>query len=430
MFRRIIAATMIGALALTTGCGLHNPFTSKAEPVTYESVAQSELSPEEKVDKLVANMSDADKVGQLLMIGIHGKTLNDDAKFMLNEYRVGGIILFDRNMESKDQVKSLITDINKTGKSAGLTPLFIGIDQEGGAVARMEDQLIKVPPAEELGKEPIEQAVSLAKQSGTELKDLGFNINFAPVADLGLTYGRSFSTNPDDVVRYASAVGKAYDEAGLWYSYKHFPGIGKTDVDLHADTSVVPVSKETLLNEDTKVFVDLIKQSKPNTYAIMVSHAMYPQIDADHPSSISKAIITDWLRKDMGYNGVVVTDDMDMGALAKHYTFGDMAVQKTEPFSGGEKALTAMSLVFALFSLNPAPFCLLDEVDAPLDDANTSRFCNLVKEMSAQTQFLYISHNRLTMEMAEQLVGVTMQEKGVSRVVAVDIKQALEMAEP
>ena len=327
MFRRFVAATMIGALALTTGCGLHNPFTSKAEPVTYDSVAQSELSPEQKVDKLVANMSDADKVGQLMMIGIHGKSLNDDAKFMLNEYRVGGIILFDRNMESKDQVKTLISDINKAGKSAGLTPLFLGIDQEGGAVARMEDQLIKVPPAEELGKEPIEQAVSLAKQSGTELKDLGFNINFAPVADLGLTYGRSFSTNPDDVVRYASAVGKAYDEAGLWYSYKHFPGIGKTDVDLHADTSVVPVSKETLLNEDTKVFVDLIKQSKPNTYAIMVSHAMYPQIDPDHPSSLSKAIITDWLRKDMGYNGVVVTDDMDMGALAKHYTFGDMAVQ-------------------------------------------------------------------------------------------------------
>ena len=97
--------------------------------------------------------------------------------------------------------------------------------------------------------------------------------------------------------------------------------------------------------------------------------------------------------------------------------------------SGGEKALTAMSLVFALFSLNPAPFCLLDEVDAPLDDANTTRFCNLVKEMSAQTQFLYISHNRLTMEMAEQLIGVTMQEKGVSRIVAVDIKQALQMAE-
>lgn len=327
MFRRFVAATMIGALALTTGCGLHNPFTSKAEPVTYESVAQSELSPEQKVDKLVAKMSDADKVGQLLMIGIHGTTLNDDAKFMLNEYRVGGIILFDRNMESKDQVKTLITDINKAGKSAGLTPLFLGIDQEGGAVARMDDKLIKVPPAEEVGKMPVEQAVSLAKQSGAELKDLGFNINFAPVADLGLTYGRSYSTSPDEVVRYAGAVGKAYDEAGLWYSYKHFPGIGKTDVDLHADTSIVPVSKETLLSEDTKVFIDLIKQSKSNTYTIMVSHAMYPQIHPDHPASLSKAIITDWLRKDIGYNGVVVTDDMDMGALANHYTFGDMAVQ-------------------------------------------------------------------------------------------------------
>ncbi|HRL01779.1 MAG TPA: chromosome segregation protein SMC, partial [Vitreoscilla sp.] len=96
--------------------------------------------------------------------------------------------------------------------------------------------------------------------------------------------------------------------------------------------------------------------------------------------------------------------------------------------SGGEKALTAMSLVFALFSLNPAPFCLLDEVDAPLDDANTSRFCRLVEQMSQHTQFLYISHNRLTMEMAEQLIGVTMQEKGVSRIVEVDIKQALELA--
>ncbi len=98
--------------------------------------------------------------------------------------------------------------------------------------------------------------------------------------------------------------------------------------------------------------------------------------------------------------------------------------------SGGEKALTAISLVFAMFQLNPAPFCLLDEVDAPLDDTNTERFCNLVKKMSQQTQFLFISHNKITMEMSNQLVGVTMQEQGVSRVVAVDINEALKMREP
>ena len=97
--------------------------------------------------------------------------------------------------------------------------------------------------------------------------------------------------------------------------------------------------------------------------------------------------------------------------------------------SGGEKALTAIALVFALFQLNPAPFCLLDEVDAPLDDTNTGRFCDLVKRMAAQTQFLFISHNKISMEMAEQLVGVTMPESGVSRVVAVDIDQALRMRE-
>ncbi len=97
--------------------------------------------------------------------------------------------------------------------------------------------------------------------------------------------------------------------------------------------------------------------------------------------------------------------------------------------SGGEKALTAISLVFSLFQLNPAPFCLLDEVDAPLDDSNTLRFCDLVKRMSAQTQFLFISHNKISMEMAQQLIGVTMPESGVSRVVAVDIDEALRIRE-
>ena len=97
--------------------------------------------------------------------------------------------------------------------------------------------------------------------------------------------------------------------------------------------------------------------------------------------------------------------------------------------SGGEKALTAIALVFAIFQLNPAPFCLLDEVDAPLDDANTERYAKLVKSMSSQTQFLFISHNKIAMEMAQQLIGVTMQEQGVSRIVAVDMESALGFAE-
>jgi chromosome segregation protein len=97
--------------------------------------------------------------------------------------------------------------------------------------------------------------------------------------------------------------------------------------------------------------------------------------------------------------------------------------------SGGEKALTAMSLVFSIFQLNPAPFCMLDEVDAPLDDHNTSRLCELVKKMSEQSQFVFITHNKITMEIANQLLGVTMQEPGVSRIVAVDIDAAMKLTE-
>ena len=98
--------------------------------------------------------------------------------------------------------------------------------------------------------------------------------------------------------------------------------------------------------------------------------------------------------------------------------------------SGGEKALTAIALVFAIFQLNPAPFCLLDEVDAPLDDANTERYTKLVSSMAKETQFLFISHNKIAMQMAEQLIGVTMQEQGVSRIVAVDMESAVGLAAP
>jgi chromosome segregation protein len=96
--------------------------------------------------------------------------------------------------------------------------------------------------------------------------------------------------------------------------------------------------------------------------------------------------------------------------------------------SGGEKALTAIALVFSIFQLNPAPFCMLDEVDAPLDDANVGRYARMVKEMAERVQFIFITHNKITMEMADQLMGVTMHEPGVSRLVSVDVDEAAELA--
>ena len=96
--------------------------------------------------------------------------------------------------------------------------------------------------------------------------------------------------------------------------------------------------------------------------------------------------------------------------------------------SGGEKALSSIVLVFSFFSLNPAPFCILDEIDAPLDDFNTSRFINMVEEMSEKVQFIFVTHNKISMEKSKHLMGVTMQEPGVSRLVSVDVDEALKMA--
>ncbi len=120
-------------------------------------------------------------------------------------------------------------------------------------------------------------------------------------------------------------------------------------------------------------------------------------------------------------------DLLDTGITVTARPPGKKNVNITQ-LSGGEKALTAVALVFSIFELNPAPFCMLDEVDAPLDDTNVGRFCNLVKEMSSSVQFIYISHNKLAIEMAEQLQGVTMREPGVSRLVTVDIEEAKSMA--
>ncbi len=130
-----------------------------------------------------------------------------------------------------------------------------------------------------------------------------------------------------------------------------------------------------------------------------------------------------------GQASLVMTgeDLLDTGITVTARPPGKKNVNITQ-LSGGEKALTAVALVFSIFELNPAPFCMLDEVDAPLDDTNVGRFCNLVKEMSNSVQFVYISHNKLAIEMAEQLQGVTMREPGVSRLVTVDIEEAKSMA--
>lgn len=288
-------------------------------------IAQQNLTIDEKVDKTVASMSKTEKIGQMVMIGIQGTKVDDDSLYMLNQYHMGGVILFDRNMESLEQVKQLTSDLQ--AQSNEKVPLFIGIDEEGGDVVRMAEKLTPAPSQKEIGATgDIEQAKTWAIKTAKSLKDMGINVNFAPVADVGSNDKRSYSTDANTVIDFVKAATKGYQQENIIYSLKHFPGIGKGKVDSHIDSSSIDVAKEVLMTEDILPFKTIIDESDPNDYFILVSHLKYLALDEEYPASLSSKIMTDLLRNKLGYKGIIITDDMEMGAVANHNDFRSIGV--------------------------------------------------------------------------------------------------------
>ena len=323
----IKVAVFLSLLLLVTlplGCG--NAASESGETSAKEWGSKSALpSLEERVDKIIGSMSMKEKVGQMVMIGFHGTDPNDDTAFMLNNFHVGGVIFYERNMKSKEQVKSLVSGLQK--QSDGDVPLFVGIDEEGGLVSRMKESLPPPPSQREIGDAGDSgNARKSAKDISVSLKDMGFNINFAPVADVGSGRGRSFSDDAATVADFTVEACKGYAEGGILCSLKHFPGIGKGIVDSHVELSDINSSLEELENDDLIPFARAIKELEPGRYWVMVSHLRYPAIDPDSPASLSKAVTTGLLRERMGYEGIIITDDMEMGAVADGTTdFGTLA---------------------------------------------------------------------------------------------------------
>lgn len=291
-----------------------------------QQIKQENLTIDEKVDQIVASMSQTEKLGQMVMIGIQGTKVDDDSLYMLNQYHMGGVILFDRNMESPEQVKQLTSDLQ--AQSNEKVPLFIGIDEEGGDVVRMAEKLTPPPSQKEIGATgDIEQARTWAIKTAKSLKDMGINVNFAPVADIGSNDKRSYSTDANTVIDFVRAATKGYQQENIIYSLKHFPGIGKGKVDSHIDSSSIDVAKEVLMTEDILPFKTIIDESDPNDYFILVSHLKYPALDEEYPASLSSKIMTDLLRNELGYKGIIITDDMEMGAVANHNDFRSIGVK-------------------------------------------------------------------------------------------------------
>lgn len=325
--QKIIGIVIIIIIVLAIlGINNRNIFNDNEQVIQdKQQIKQENLTIDEKVDKIVASMSKTEKIGQMVMIGIQGTKVDDDSLYMLNQYHMGGVILFDRNMESPEQVKQLTSDLQ--AQSNEKVPLFIGIDEEGGDVVRMAEKLTPPPSQKEIGATgDIEQAKTWAIKTAKSLKDMGINVNFAPVADVGSNDKRSYSTDANTVIDFVRAATKGYQQENIIYSLKHFPGIGKGKVDSHIDSSSIDVAKEVLMTEDILPFKTIIDESDPNDYFILVSHLKYLALDEDYPASLSSKIMTDLLRNELGYKGIIITDDMEMGAVANHNDFRSIGV--------------------------------------------------------------------------------------------------------
>ncbi len=254
--------------------------------------------------------------GQRLMLGFEGTTLNPDLKFLIRELKVGGIILFKLNIESPDQVARLCADAQACAKACGQPPLFIAVDQEGGKVARLTPPFTQFPGNPHISSQADAQA--FARITAQELAGVGINMNLAPVLDLvpegveSIMQDRAFPGDADRVSVLGTRVIKTLQEGKIMAVAKHFPGIGRTIKDSHYLLPVLDTDPSLLRATDMKPFE---AARDVDVSGIMLSHIFYPRLDDTWQASLSPAIAGEILRKELGYEGLVLTDDLDMRAI-------------------------------------------------------------------------------------------------------------------
>ena len=315
---------MFAAILLMTGCS------------EVKEVEADVLPPPDPIEEKLNSMTLEEKVGQMVMIGVYGTEINDDIIFSLNNFHFGGVIFFDRNLESVVQAKKFANDIEYAANQKA--PLFFALDEEGGRVARGRDFLEVAPSQESIGQtgDP-EVAKYWAKHNATILKSIGVNINFAPVADVGSKDTRSFGDDAQLVANFVDAAAQGYEAENFLYTLKHFPGIGRSKIDPHKEVSSVEVSKEVLDATDIFPFKKIINGHDNSKFMIMVGHLKYDALDPANSASLSPAVMTGLLRNELGFKGVVITDDLEMGAIKNNTDLPSLGVKMI--LAGGDIAL-------------------------------------------------------------------------------------------
>ena len=315
----VLAMAMIGVIS---GCGQEAPSTpasSDRAPVGYKAIAAMNASAAEKADRSVHTMSREDKIGQLMCIGLEGMTFDESQKELLRKYRVGGILLDHDNMESKEQVRAFTQGIRDTANTSSLMSPFIAMNRE-----RMQYRPSLMLPwtdPKPLSKQGLDAVSSLATRTAIEMRDLGFNLNLGVMVNTHSFY--SYTSDVDRAARIGETITKRYAANRVFTAYQYFPGGG----DYTVPGMRIDASKASLMDDDGRVFAQLIDATRDEHPMIMVNAVKVTSIDADHPVSLSKTIITDWLRKELGFDGVVITDDIEVGAAVTGMSIEDYAVR-------------------------------------------------------------------------------------------------------
>lgn len=265
----------------------------------------------------------AKKIGKLMVVGFPGKAITSEVKNLIHDYHIGAIILFSRNIGTKDEVYTLTRDLQNEAKQAGYErPLFICLDQENGIVRRLGEGTTLFPGAMALGAtEQPKLAYDVSFATGKELKALGINWNLAPVLDVNnnpdnpVIGVRSFSESPDKVAEFGRAAMQGMQDAGVITTLKHFPGHGDTNVDSHLDLPMIAHDLKRLKQVELKPFKACIEEGAD---VVMTAHVHFPAIESEknRPATLSKNVLTHLLREKLNYNGVITTDCMEMDAIA------------------------------------------------------------------------------------------------------------------
>jgi len=276
-------------------------------------------------------------VGQLLIIGFDGTEMSPRLASLLTKIQPAGVILFARNVTGAAQTQKLLRECQKCVS----TPLFTCVDLEGGTVDRFRDVLGSAPSAAEVfatGSRMLYR--KHGRVIGENCRALGFNVDFAPVLDLACEASRSVmksravSDNPKQVVAYAREFLLGLGDAGVLGCGKHFPGLGEGRLDSHHELPVIQKTLKKMLTEDLFPY-RILRHRLP---FVMISHAAYPEVTGERtPASLSKRWITDILRKKIRYNGLIVSDDMEMGAVLEVAPIEQTVVQHLR--AGGDLVL-------------------------------------------------------------------------------------------